>query len=88
MVNTKVRNGRPPQTPEPAEPYSNRETSRLPKLRALGNVVALFKISVVRADVALFKPSVSAGIPSFRLRFSPLEQVDLVVFVVGFGFFN
>ena len=39
--------------------------------------------------MTLFRPiSMSTGSPSLGLSFSPLERVELVVFVVVFDFFN
>ena len=65
-ANTKVWNGRP------QEPHRSREISRLPKLRALGNVLAFSIIQTFhwRASVTLFRHiSVSTGSPS-----RPLER--------------
>ena len=49
--------------PEPAEPHRNREISRLPKLRALGNAVAFsviqtfhFRKMMMRTSETLFRP--------------------------------
>ena len=70
------------RAPEPAEPYRNREISRLPKLRALGNVEVFgyySNLSLMSANVTLFSPIV-------ELRFSPLERGRFAYFCSCFRF--